>query len=79
MKEEFDYYQMYEDSRFPGKVVVKGFGTYERSSVLAGQTRIVFIDTMTEEEARERYPGIMWGSKFTDPQISLNHLPDRKR
>lgn len=56
---------------------VYGWGTYPRSSVLAGQAMKVFIDSYaTREEAETAYPEAAPGSKYTDPQVSLNHLPD---
>lgn len=45
--------------------------------VLDGQTIKCFIDTAPDEEtARARFPDIKFGSKWTDPQISYNHLRD---
>jgi len=40
-----------------GGVDVYGYGTYPRSSVLAGQTRRVFLDSFNSfEEAKAAYP-----------------------
>ena len=55
---------------------VHGFGTYPRTSCLAGQDMKVFLDTFdTREEAEAAYPGVQGGSTFTDPVVSLSHLP----
>ena len=65
----------YEIQSF-GDVIVYGWGTYERSSVLAGQAKKVFIDSYDSLElAHKDYPDAQGGGKFTDPQISLDHLP----
>lgn len=73
--EKFDWYTIRPSKH--GGFDVHGFGTYPRSSVLAGQTRKVFLDAFeTEEEARRKYPEAAGGGDFTDPQVSLSHLPD---
>lgn len=73
--EKFDWYTI-RPSKYGG-FDVHGFGTYPRSSVLAGQTRKVFLDAFeTEEEALRKYPEATPGGDFTDPQVSLTHLPD---
>lgn len=51
-------------------------GTYERGSVLEGQSRRVWVDDFdTLDEARAAYPDaeIITGSTYRPP--SLNHLP----
>lgn len=62
---------------FDGSVDVLGWGTYPESSVLAGQASKTFLACFdTEEEARFAYPEAEnFSSKFTEPQISYNHLP----
>jgi hypothetical protein len=70
---KFDYYTVRRDG---DSWIVHGFGTYERSSVLAGQPRKVFLDAFpTREAALEQYPTATNGSRWTDPVISLDHLP----
>ena len=55
---------------------VHGFFEADKSSVLAGQTIKRFLDNFdTEAEAREAYPDAKFGSAWTDPQVSLGHLP----
>jgi hypothetical protein len=60
-----------------GGVDVLGFGTYPRNSVLAGQTSKVFIDAFDDEAAAlAAYPKAEgFSSAWTDPQVSLSHLP----
>ena len=52
------------------------YGTYPRSSVLAGQEKRMFLDSFdTIEEARKAYPGAdETGCQYKAP--SLDHLPD---
>ena len=56
---------------------VMGVGTHPQSSVLAGQERVVFLDSYeTEEECYENYPqskGDFRGA-FTEPQNYFDHL-----
>jgi hypothetical protein len=55
---------------------VFAWGRYERSSVLAGQARKVFVESYdTLEEAQQAYPDAGISSQWTEPQVSLNHLP----
>jgi hypothetical protein len=60
-----------------GGVDVVGYYTAPQSSVLAGQTCRIFLDSFdTEEAALAAYPDAEgYSSKFTDPVVSLNHLP----
>jgi hypothetical protein len=47
------------------------------TGVLKGQTIKCFIESLPgEDAARAKYPDIKFGSKWTDPEISLNHLSD---
>jgi len=56
--------------------VVHGFGVYENSSVLAGQSRKVRLHSYdTKAEALEVYPEAENGNNFSDPQVSVSHLP----
>lgn len=58
---------------------VVGVGTYEKSSVLAGQDKICYVATFdTVEECEEKYPeckGSFHG-EFTAPRNTFDHLPD---
>ena len=59
-----------------GTVDVIGWGTYGRSSVLAGQASKHYIDTFdSEADAEAVYGEINWNSKWLEPSGSLNHLP----
>jgi hypothetical protein len=62
MKNNYDYYTMrIEDDN---TVTVYGWTTYEKTSVLAGQPRKVFLDSgIFVYEAREIYPGIEFSSQ----------------
>ena len=52
------------------------YGVYGRSSVLAGQTRRIFLDSFpTLEEAREAFPDARVTRSCYQPPC-LNHLPD---
>jgi hypothetical protein len=76
-KQEFDRLT-YEVRKMHGvdEVNIYGWGTYEPHSVLAGQPKKVFIDTFdTLDDALRAFPDAQGGGKFTDPQVSLNHLP----
>jgi hypothetical protein len=56
--------------------VVYGWGEYEESSVLAGQTRKVFINAFeTEQAAREAYPQCSGGTNGRSANNSVAHLP----
>jgi len=70
----FDSFTIRPDSQLG--FIVHGFGTYSRSSVLAGQSMKVFLDSFdTDIEALEIYPDAENGNCWTDPEVSLNHLP----
>jgi hypothetical protein len=60
-----------------GGVDVVGFKKAPRHSVLAGQVLRHFIDNYESEEAAlKAHPDAEgYSSKFTDPPVSLNHLP----
>jgi hypothetical protein len=58
------------------KYGVYKYDTFPRGSVLAGQTRRVFLDQFdSEEEAKQKYPGApVCGPGYSPPY--LGHLPD---
>lgn len=60
-----------------GGVDVLGWGTYPQHSVLAGQPMKVFLDNYPDEEAaRQAHPDAEgFSNAWTDPQVSLAHLP----
>lgn len=60
-----------------GSVDVVGFYTAPENSVLAGQTLKRFINSYdSEEAAKQAHPDAEgYSSKWTDPQVSLRHLP----
>ena len=69
----FDYYTI---STLDDSYSVYGWGTYERSSVLAGQARKVFLESYdTEKKALKAYPSALFSSKWIEPQTSCDHLP----
>ena len=71
---KFDWYTI-RASKYGG-FDVHGFDTYPDHSVLAGQTRKCFLDRFdTLEEAQQAFPQAEMGSAWTDPQVSLSHLP----
>ena len=73
-RKKFEYYTM--NAEPDGTVFVYGWGVYERSSVLAGQARKVGLDGFdSAEEAMAVYGDMNYSSKWTEPQVSLNHLP----
>jgi hypothetical protein len=58
------------------EVDVIGWGTYGRSSVLAGQASKQFITTFdSAEEAEAVYGSMNWNSKYLEPSVSVAHLP----
>lgn len=60
-----------------GGINLYGWGTYGRSSVLAGQSKKQFLEMYdTKEEAEKLHPDLAFSSKWTEPQNSFNHLPD---
>jgi len=72
---KFDYYTI-SHSRYGDGADVFGWTTYERSSVLAGQPRKVFLDAFeTLEAAKAKFPTAELSSPWMEPQVSLVHLP----
>jgi hypothetical protein len=56
---------------------VYGWGTYERGSVLEGQTRKQFVENYaTEAEARADYPSAQEGTHRRSAHNTVSHLPD---
>jgi hypothetical protein len=59
---------------------IYGWGTYKASSVLAGQPMKCFIDSYGDGDegraaALAAYPQATPSSEWTEPQVSLSHLP----
>jgi len=77
----FEYYTKRGDD---GDITLLGWGRYGRHSVLAGQAMkqaIAFFKSDGELNAALVEAGIdpdevNWSSKWTEPQVSYNHLPD---
>ncbi len=76
--EDFKYkYITYDDQYSKPQFVVKGVGTYEPSSVLAGQDKIVFLDSFdTLQEAQDAFPMADELHPLMQPQNNFDHLPD---
>lgn len=73
---KFQYYTMGTDPMLPGRVIVYGWGVYEKSSVLSGQPMKKFLVTFeSEAEAKAVYGDMNFSSKWTEPQVSVSHLP----
>jgi len=78
---KFEYYTLRNSG---GRVDLLGWGTYPPHSVLAGQAAKIFLGSYeTEEEAIAAYKErgdkaelCGYSNKWTEPQVSLNHLPD---
>ena len=66
------------DGGYARSFVIKDIGTkYPENSVLAGQTRIQFVDSFdTLEEAKEAYPSAELTHKLLMPVNTFDHLPD---
>lgn len=75
---EFDEYHILRDDRSDAWLV-KGYDTYPAHSVLAGQTRIVFLDRFdTLERAQQEYPQATVSNKYLEPVNTFDHLDDRE-
>jgi hypothetical protein len=73
--EKYDYMHILADE--DGSFTVKGYGTYGRSSVLAGQVKICFVDSFdTLEEAEAEYPEATMSNQYMEPLNTFDHLPD---
>lgn len=74
--EKYDYYHILRDKDYGGWTV-KGYGRYGRSSVLAGQVKIVFLDHFdTLKEAQDAYPSATLSNEYLEPVNTFDHLPD---
>lgn len=74
---QYDYLHILNETNKGYGFVVKGYDTYPRHSVLAGQTRISFIDSfMTLEQAKAAYPEATLSNKWIEPYNTFDHLPD---
>jgi len=74
--EKFNEYHILPER---GKFTVKGYGTYARHSVLAGQVRIVFIDSFdTFEEAKAAFPEAVGSHAMLEPVNTFDHLSDEE-
>jgi hypothetical protein len=73
----FDYLTLRHGRGPMAGVDVLGWSTYPDISVLAGQPMKVFLDNFpTEEEARAKFPQAEgFSNAWTEPQVSLAHLP----
>jgi hypothetical protein len=73
---KYDYYTYQYDNRYEA-FIVHGWGTYEESSVLAGQAKKSFLDSFdTIAKVNEHYPSATGSNKYMEPTISVNHLPE---
>jgi hypothetical protein len=72
---KYDFYTV-SASKYSDGFAVYGWGTYPSSSVLAGQPMKVFIASFpTMEAAQKAHPEATPANQWTEPQVSLNHLP----
>ena len=56
---------------------VYGHDIYPSSSVLAGQTRNIFLESFdTLEDAEKNYPEAEISHPFLEPKNTFDHLPD---
>ena len=78
--ETFKYYTINVLSNYYAshgmKYAVYGWGEYPDYSVMAGQPRKCFIESYeTIEAARKEYPEAKMSSKWTEPEVTFDHLP----
>jgi len=74
---QYDYCTLSWNER--GGVNLYGWGTYGRSSVLAGQSKKCFLEMYdSQEEAEAKHPDLGFSSKWTEPRNTFNHLPDHQ-
>lgn len=67
----------FQFSKYGDGYDVYGWSTYPKNSVLAYQDRKVWLDAFdTKVEVLEAYPEAQLSSQWTEPQVSLNNLPD---
>jgi hypothetical protein len=75
MAPKYDYYHILPQE--DGTAIVKGYGTYGPSSVLAGQTKICYVNTYDSiEEAQAAYPDASLSNQYLEPINTFDHLPD---
>ena len=69
----YEYYTMTQEGVY---WKVYGWTVYESSSVNAGQSRKVFLESYeTSEEIERNYPGVTLSNKWTEPEVSLGPAP----
>lgn len=74
MSRKVDYHTINADNQLG--FIVYAWGHYPEDSVLAGQPSKQYVKAYdTLEEAQTEYPDAGMSSKWTEPQVSLNHLP----
>lgn len=66
-----------EPSKYGDGFTVYEWGTYERSSVLAGQTKKQFLDSFdTVEEAQKAFPDASYDGCVRSAHNTFDHLED---
>ena len=80
----FDYFTIRKERN--GEVGIIGWGTYPDSSVLSGQPMKCWLEQAGDEAAARLWlefnvskaaaEEVHWSSTWTEPQVSLAHLPD---
>ena len=76
LRQKFDYFTMTQTPDDEEYVDVYGWGTWEETSVLAGQAKKSFIESITPGKALDKYPNIQYSNQWVEPVTSLNHLPE---
>jgi hypothetical protein len=77
MRNLSEFYEIVIIPERGGKFTVKGHGTYARHSVLAGQTKIVFLDSFDSyDEAKAAYPQASDSHALLEPVNTFDHLDD---
>ncbi len=68
---------VYDDRYGKPQYVVKGVGEYEASSVLAGQSKVTFLDSFdTLDEAKKAFPEAELTHALLEPMNTFDHLSD---
>lgn len=76
MATKYDYYTYQQNKYDRNAVNVYGWGTYPKGSVLAGQPLKQYLGQYDSVEALlADYPGAEPSNQYTEPQVSLSHLP----
>jgi len=75
---DFDYMHILSREGIHGEeYVVKGYDRFPQNSVLAGQTRINFVDSFNDlEEAQKAYPEATLSHPMIEPVNTYDHLSD---